>query len=863
LTVNAAAAASFAVSGFPSSTTAGVAQTVTVTAYDSSGNVATGYAGTVKITSSDSKAVLPANGGLTHGLGSFSVTLETVGSQSITATDTVTSSITGTQTGIAVNPGAATHFVVSCGTSQTAGAAFSITVTAKDLYGNVATGYAGTVKITSSDGQAVLPANAGLASGVGSFSVTLKTVGSQSITATDTVTSSITGTQTGITVNPGAATHFVVSCGTTQTAGAPFGVAVAAYDLYGNVATGYAGTVKFTSSDGQAVLPANSGLTSGIGSFSFTLKTVGSQSITATDTVTSSITGSQTGITVTVGSLSSFVVSVPGSATAGSAFTLTMTAKDSSGNTITSYSSSVGLSASSGTISPTSASSSTGTWSNGIWSGSVTLTSAGSITVTANDGSGHTGTSSTITVGAGSLSKFVVGAPNSATAGSAFALTVTANDAYGNTITTYSSSVGLSASSGTISPTSTGTSGWANGVWTSTSATLSTAGSITVTANDGSGHIGTASVTVSAGSLATITVSGPSSVTAGGTATFTATGFDAKGNSLGVETASWSITSGAGGSWSNNVYTSHTAGSWTVTATVTGVIGTASLTVNTGALATVTVTGPSSVTAGGTATFTATGYDAAGNSLGVEVASWSISSGAGGSWVQSTATYTSNVAGSWTVSALVSGITGTASLTVGANVAVRLAVSFPSGTTQTAGAPFIVTVTANDAYGNVATGYTGTVAFSSSDSGAGASFPSNYAFLAGDAGSKNFTVTLVTTGSQTINVTDTAHSSISGTNSANVILGPYLLVSSSGSQVAGEPFNITVTAYTQIGEVNKGFTDTIKITSNDGAAVLPSPSTLTNGIGTFAITLEPAGTWIITAADTTISLTGFEIVIVS
>jgi len=45
----------------------------------------------------------------------------------------------------------------------------------------------------------VLPANGGLAGGVGAFSVTLETAGSQSITATDTVTGSIAGSQTGIT----------------------------------------------------------------------------------------------------------------------------------------------------------------------------------------------------------------------------------------------------------------------------------------------------------------------------------------------------------------------------------------------------------------------------------------------------------------------------------------------------------------------------------------------------------------------------------------------------------------------------------------------------------------------------------------
>jgi hypothetical protein len=60
--------------------------------------------------------------------------------------------------------------------------------------------YAGTVKITSSDSNAVLPANAGLSNGVGSFSVTLETAGFQSITATDTVTGSITGTSNSITV---------------------------------------------------------------------------------------------------------------------------------------------------------------------------------------------------------------------------------------------------------------------------------------------------------------------------------------------------------------------------------------------------------------------------------------------------------------------------------------------------------------------------------------------------------------------------------------------------------------------------------------------------------------------------------------
>jgi len=72
---------------------------------------------------------------------------------------------------------------------------------------------------------------------------------------------------------------------------------VTALDAFHNTATGYSGTVHFTSSDLLASLPPDyTFLTtdSGVHSFSVTLKTIGSQTVTATDTVTSSITGSQT-----------------------------------------------------------------------------------------------------------------------------------------------------------------------------------------------------------------------------------------------------------------------------------------------------------------------------------------------------------------------------------------------------------------------------------------------------------------------------------------------------------------------------------------------------------------------------------------
>src|SRR5439155_8344892 len=97
---------------------------------------------------------------------------------------------------------------------STAGVAGTVTVTAKDAYGNIATGYLGTVHVGSGDAQAALPTNytfVAADAGVHSFSATLKTAGTQSLIATDTVTSTITGSQSNITANPAAASSLVAS----------------------------------------------------------------------------------------------------------------------------------------------------------------------------------------------------------------------------------------------------------------------------------------------------------------------------------------------------------------------------------------------------------------------------------------------------------------------------------------------------------------------------------------------------------------------------------------------------------------------------------------------------------------------------
>src|SRR5262249_3188936 len=116
--------------------------------------------------------------------------------QTLTATDTLTSTATGTQPGIVITAATATHFSISAPASAHGGTAFSITVTALDAFGNVATGYRGTVHFTSSDHHAILPSNYTFVSGdngVHVFTVTLRSNGTKSVTATDTANGSITG----------------------------------------------------------------------------------------------------------------------------------------------------------------------------------------------------------------------------------------------------------------------------------------------------------------------------------------------------------------------------------------------------------------------------------------------------------------------------------------------------------------------------------------------------------------------------------------------------------------------------------------------------------------------------------------------
>lgn len=318
------------------SATAGTAFSVTINALDSHGNVATNYMGTVQISSSDLQAVLPGNTTLISGTATVQITFQTAGSQTITVNDVAHTLSSGTGS-ISVGAAQLSQLsVTSLPASIAAGTAFNITVTAVDPFNNVIASYTGTVHLTSSDSQAVLPSDAKLQNGTGSFSVTLKTAGTQTITATDTANSSLTGTS-GTTVNPGPLTGISVKAPSAVTTNLAFMATVSAADAYGNPVPSYTGTVKFTSSDAQAALPVNSTLANGTGTFSVTLVTLGSQTITAADTVTASLKGTSGTINVVTNAATHLSVTGPTSSLARQTITLTVTALDAANNTSTGY----------------------------------------------------------------------------------------------------------------------------------------------------------------------------------------------------------------------------------------------------------------------------------------------------------------------------------------------------------------------------------------------------------------------------------------------------------------------------------------------------------------------------------------------
>ena len=316
------------------------------------------------------------------------------------------------------------------------------------------------------------------------------------------------------------------------------------------------------------------------------------------------------------------------------------------------------------------------------------LVTAGSQTITVTDGS-MSATSAPITVNHNSAIGIGI-TPKTATvtAGSVQVYSASASDYYGNLwdvtgLTSWSISTGAGGSWSSNTYTSA-----QNGTWVVTGTYMGFQDSASLTTN----HAGSISIMVNPKNP---------SVTAGLPVTFTSIASDSFGNAWDVTgSTSWSISSGAGGSWSNNIYMPAKAGTWTVTANYSSYSDTASLTVTHASAHTLALTPRNpTVAAGSSVTFIATAFDSYGNPWDVSSSTlWFIDSGAQGSWVGNV--YTSAKVGIWTATGVNGGLFDQVSLTVGYSLTFNITIS-PKASTIGAGSSQTFSATASDIYGNV------------------------------------------------------------------------------------------------------------------------------------------------------------------
>ena len=252
----------------PATATAGTAVSgITLTAQDPYNNTTVSYSGSHTIAWSGAMnspggtaPVYPATAvSFTNGLSTtaLSVTLYDAASNTLTASAS-SPSVSGSGT-ITVSPLGASGFTVANPGTQTAGVAFSETITAHDTYGNVATGYAGSQAITftgpSNSPNATpptYPATVNFALGVGTPSITLVKAQSTTLTATQGL---ITGISVSFTVSANTLSSFTVPTPSTQIANAAFNETITAIDAYGNVASAWTSVTNCVTFSGPLYSP--------------------------------------------------------------------------------------------------------------------------------------------------------------------------------------------------------------------------------------------------------------------------------------------------------------------------------------------------------------------------------------------------------------------------------------------------------------------------------------------------------------------------------------------------------------------------------------------------------------------------------
>ncbi len=708
--------------------------------------------------------------------------------------------------------GAATHFSVSTPTTATAGNPFNATITAQDGNNNTATKYAGPKTLnwsglgTSPNGTApVYPANpVTFNNGIATVSMTPYSAQTGTVSTND---GSISGTSPSLTVSPGAAAGFMPAAPGGVIAGHVFSEKISAVDAYGNTATSFGGTKTLTFSgphnapNGTApTYPATAGFSSGVGTASITLYDAESTALTASS---GTLTGTSSVFTVVGSSINSLAPASPGPQVAGVPFIETVAALDKYGNVSPSFTGVKTVTWSGAASSPNGKApsyTSSVTFNAGVGNATTTLYNVQTLQLTAKQGSTtvYTGTSAPFSVGPGAASVLSLASPGTQTAGVSFNQTLTAFDAYGNAATTYNGSPSLSWSGPSNAPDGTHPSYPSNVSFTN--------------------GLGSASITLFSAQTTHLTA-------AQGSLSGTSPNFNVGPNAtaaLKPATPSSSPTAG-------------TAFNETVTATD-----------NWGN--------------------TTPGYS------GSESLTWS---GPDNSPYSSPPTYPSNV--TFTNGVGTAGITLTDSestsfhVTDGSNSgdsgsffvkpAAASSLSPATPATQTAGQSFTETVTAFDPFGNIATGYHGTLSWSGPGQAPNGANPS-YSSVTFNNGVGSATINLKKAEDAALTASDGSISGTSGTFTVAPGATTSLALTIPASVDQNTPAAASASVFDAFGNLGTGDNSTLTISSSDSScgsgltcpvpASLPNSNTVTLSQGqvSFEFAFSDCGTQSMTVSET-------------
>lgn len=416
-------------------------------------------------------------------------------------------------------------------------------------------------------------------------SVTLfTTAGQQSFRATYPT---IQGDTFFVTAAPGAvsaAKSVLTVSSATIASGAKDTLTLQAKDAFGNNLTTGGATVVFSASGGTSTGTIGSTVDHGNGTYTATF--TGLVSGTAT-TINATVNGTAVATTLptiavaagTISPLTSVVSTTSGTVSSGASATLTLQAKDSGGNSITTGGATVVFSRSGGTSTGTI--SATTDHGNGSYTATFTGDTAGTATtIHATIGGVPVTSTTTITVVPGNTvaaKSVITVSKDTVAAGTTSTLTLQAKDTAGNNITTGGLVVVFSRAGGTSTGTISATTDNNNGTYTATF-TGDTAGTATtIHATIGAQQVTSTlpTITVIPGTISTaksIVTSSDSVTTTGGVLTLTLTGKDAAGNALTKGGATVVFTQSGGTSTGTISGTTDNANG-TYTATFTGVNG--------------------------------------------------------------------------------------------------------------------------------------------------------------------------------------------------------------------------------------------------------------------------------------------------